>query len=258
MSISQKVKGLLSFFGVGVLFYRPNSKVDFTLFDRNMYTPHFKKDKDTRLYSEALTAVGGLDTDNIYKQLRYKNLISMIKFAISQGLEGDFAECGVWRGHSAYIMASLLAEKDVEKTIHIFDSFEGLSDRKKEDESRFDLSSEKQEVEKESFACDLRTVQTNLKKFGNIKYYPGWIPDKFSEVSGQNFSLVHIDVDLYEPIRDSLKFFYERLVTGGIIVLDDVGMTQFQGAERAFNEFVASNPVSFYYITPAGAALIIK
>ena len=46
-----------------------------------------------------------------------------------------------------------------------------------------------------------------LKDFKFVKTYKGWIPEKFFLVENQKFSLIHIDVDLYEPTLKSLEFF---------------------------------------------------
>ena len=78
----------------------------------------------------------------------------------------------------------------------------------------------------------LETVQTNLKQFGFIRYYKGWIPDRLDEVKERTFSFVHIDVDLYQPTFDSFKFFYPRLLKNGIMVFDDYGCMRFPGAKK--------------------------
>ena len=64
----------------------------------------------------------------------------------------------------------------------------------------------------------------------------GWIPSRFDEVSHRRFAFVHIDVDLYEPTRDSIAFFYSRLSEGGILLIDDYGFSTCPGATRAVDE----------------------
>ncbi|HEX3704868.1 MAG TPA: TylF/MycF/NovP-related O-methyltransferase, partial [Vicinamibacterales bacterium] len=50
--------------------------------------------------------------------------------------------------------------------------------------------------------------------------------------------LLHIDVDLYEPTRDSIAFLYERMNPGGIVVCDDYGFMTCPGATKAIDEFL--------------------
>ena len=40
----------------------------------------------------------------------------------------------------------------------------------------------------------------------------GWIPDRFVEVKNKKFSFINIDVDIYEPTKKSLEFFFPRLI----------------------------------------------
>ena len=97
-----------------------------------------------------------------------------------------------------------------------------------------------------------------LENFNFVKLYKGWIPDRFEEVSGKKFSFAHIDVDLYEPTRDSLEFFFPRLVEGGSIVVDDYGMSQFPGCKKAVDEFLNRNECKLFYEMPAGGCFMMK
>ena len=48
---------------------------------------------------------------------------------------------------------------------------------------------------------------------------------------------MHIDVDLYEPVRDCLKYFYPKLEKGGVMINDDFNSPLFPGAGKAWHEF---------------------
>ena len=78
-----------------------------------------------------------------------------------------------------------------------------------------------------------------VKEFEFVDLFPGWIPTRFSEVADRTFGFLSIDVDLYQPIRDALEFFYPRLCGGAIIYLDDYGFNDFPGARLAVDEFFA-------------------
>ena len=49
------------------------------------------------------------------------------------------------------------------------------------------------------------------------------IPTRFDEVADRSFCFVHVDVDLFEPTRESIAFFYPRMVPGGVMLFDDYG-----------------------------------
>lgn len=165
-------------------------------------------------------------------------------------LTGAMAECGCYQGASAYF----LAKEDPGVKLYLFDSFEGLSKPTVADShGRDDNFSWK--------AGDLSAseehVLNNLRDFANVMIYKGWIPTRFDEVADQMFRLAHIDLDLYQPILDSLTFFYDRVQPGGVIVLDDYGFTTCPGAHKAVAEFMSDKPEYVLHV-PTGQGVIIK
>ncbi len=129
----------------------------------------------------------------------------------------------------------------------MFDSFEGISAPTKFDGSYWregDLS------------CGMDVVKENLGEFENISIHKGWIPERFSDIEDKRFAFVHVDVDLYEPTRDSIHFFYPRMNQGGIILCDDYGFTSCPGATRAIDEFLADKPEKMISLSCGGGFLI--
>jgi O-methyltransferase len=194
-------------------------------------------------------------TDNTLRRERHYTLTKLLRQTKPFINQGNVAECGCWRGLSSYQIATNLMEMNFRQRYYIFDSFEGLSKFDAEDGKQTLAVDEEGRRKEFAYADDL--VKDNLKEFDFIDYKKGWIPERFSEVTDMKFSFVHIDVDLYQPIKDSLEFFYPRLVPGGIIVLDDYGYLNFPGAKNAVDEFLVGKPVFFLPI-PSGSAFIMK
>lgn len=166
-----------------------------------------------------------------------------------KNLEGDTVECGSFMGHGSWL---ILSANGSSKSHYIFDSFEGVSKPTHQD------SIEKETVWKENdMAFPLEKLQEKLKGFNNVFYLKGWIPSRFNEVADKNFSFVHIDVDLYQPTKDSVEFFYHKMVSGGIILCDDYAAYGTPGARRAFDEFFQKKPENII-LTPSGSGFIIK
>lgn len=230
--------------------------------DKNEYLKFLKEHPDRVLYHKALertTPNHAIPDTDIYKELRFFSLMQIIRYSINKNLDGDFAECGCFQGHSSYIIAKCLSDAHADKKFHIFDSFEGLSKRDKQlDQSNSNRNDYSIRNELGRFACSEDEVKKNLCEFNFINFYKGWIPNRFKEVKDINFCFVHIDVDLYQPTYDALSFFYERLVEGGAIVIDDYGSSTYQGAENAVTEFLRDKKDYFLYEVPMGSAFIIK
>lgn len=229
------------------------------IFDFSLLSIYNKQFSEVILYEKALNATSLHHQDNLSKRLRHYTLFQLLNQTLQDSLDGHVVECGCFKGQSAFGIATILKENKFKKSFLIFDSFEGLSDIAPNDVHEInDLSELETNNLKHQFAASLELVKSNLKDFEFIEYYKGWIPDRFDEVKSEKFSFVHIDVDLYQPIKDSLEFFYPRLADGGIICLDDYGLSQFPGAKEATDEFVKKASPSFFMYLPFGGAFIKK
>jgi len=213
-----------------------------------------------QLYRKCLKQSQAEDSDNFYKQLRFYSLQQMVEYVIQKKLNGDFVECGVWKGHSACIIAQTLLDSKFNGKFYIFDVFDGgLSNKVDKDKNlRFDISENKIKEESSVFSSSIEQVKSCLKSYNFIHLFEGWIPSQFYKVKGDSFSFVHIDVDLYEATLSSLTFFFDKLVVGGVIVCDDYGGSQFPGAKKAIDEFLSCNSYKIFYEVPMGGCFIIK
>lgn len=168
---------------------------------------------------------------------------------LTEGVPGDTAECGVFKGASSYIICQQNSLQKAHKRIHhLFDSFEGLSAPSHKDGIHW---------KKGSMSAGEEIVAQNLSEFlDNVRFHKGWIPERFSDVIQSRFSFVHIDVDLYKPTFDSIAFFYGALNEGGVLLCDDYGFTTCPGATEAINEFLADKPEKMLSLDSGGGFFI--
>ena len=141
----------------------------------------------------------------------------------------------------------------VDGQVHLFDSFEGLSEPGQRDQACEDAKAAVAGL----YASSLEQVQANLSRFSNVEFHKGYIPDCLRLSQDLTFRFVHIDVDLYQPIWDSAEYFYPKLNLGGIMLFDDYDFIRFPGAREAVDEFVSKRGL-FLYVTPGGSAYIRK
>jgi O-methyltransferase len=170
----------------------------------------------------------------------------------TRDIPGDTAECGARFGTSSFFILNGLADSD--KQHHIFDSFEGLSTPTEKDHSSDHQLSEWRPGD---LSANEHVTRENLQGFPNCRFYKGWIPKRFDEVGDHRFSFVHVDVDLYEPTKASLEFFYPRMNAGGMILCDDYGFSDCPGATQAMDDFFRDKQESILHI-PTGQGLVIK
>ena len=262
--LKQKIRSALekslNLIGLEAFIRTKNNKFDWVLFDKKMLSRYFQSDRRIALYKEGLSRANMELTDNFSKEQRFFVLQQMVQKTIEKRIEGDFVECGCWRGHSTYMISKLLQSAGFKGTLHVFDSFEGgLSDKTHRDKNlRYQLTQKEDLNEKFSVASTMEEVQHNLKDFPFVKLYKGWIPERFPEVNNKNFAFVHIDVDLYQPTKDTLDFFFPRLNKSGCIVIDDYGLCQFDGCQEAVDEYFKDRKVELFFEEPLGGCFIIK
>lgn len=63
------------------------------------------------------------------------------------------------------------------------------------------------------------------------------VPKYVEEHPGLRISVLHLDVDLYEPTLAGLKYLYPLVVPGGVVILDEYGQEKFAGESAAFDEY---------------------
>jgi hypothetical protein len=116
------------------------------------------------------------------------------------------------------------------RTLHLFDTFDGLPPPEAADAKKFWRG---------KFRSDFDGVKAYLDIFPAVHLYKGMFPDTAAPVEQERFCFVHLDVDLHASTKASLEFFYPRLVPGGIIMSHDYSA---EGVRRAVDDFFVDKP----------------
>ena len=87
------------------------------------------KNKIFQNYQESMESSNSRKNDNLAKFSRFYLMSQFTELAIRNSEENDnLAEVGVFNGHSARMIHNLILQNDKKLYLHLFDSFEGLSD----------------------------------------------------------------------------------------------------------------------------------
>ncbi len=138
---------------------------------------------------------------------------------------GNVAECGVYRGGSAWMLAGMLGAG----RLHLFDSFQGLPEPTPNDQGW--SAGHFADTSPDEVSAWLGGLD------GRCDIHPGWVPDTFEGLYDLTFDFVHLDLDLYKPTLASLDFFWPRIARGGALVVDDFGFPSCVGVREAVKEF---------------------
>ncbi len=212
--------------------------------------------KETRRYPEmwkSLFKEGKLSPELIKIMRNYKDKERFFNFWFQterlkkDNVKGSFAELGVYKGNSAYILHKL----DKGRTFHLFDTFTGFTGK--------DLSIEVGEAAhytKHNFAdTSLERVKQKLNN-DNFIFHKGYFPQTTNMVENEKFALVNIDADLYNPTKAGLEFFYPRLSYGGVIIVHDYN-PKWPGIIKAVNDFARTIPEPIIQLTDKDSSVMI-
>ena len=183
-------------------------------------------------------------------------------FLHAMALGGEFAECGVFRGTSALFLCRAAKTRIpgyAGEGLHLIDSFEGIS--QPSDEDAFDARGKdgslvRTTVPQGALSAPVDVVRQSMRDFPKVRMHQGWIPGVFQQLPDTQWAFVHIDVDLFDPTRDCLEYFFPRLNPGGVIVCDDYGSPLFPGARRAWDQFCEANGVPFVMLDTGQSVIL--
>ena len=161
-------------------------------------------------------------------------------------MEGDLAEVGVYQGGSAKLICEVKRDKD----LYLFDTFTGLPEVS-EDDTHF---GEKHWYENEFSNTSEEAIKKLLSRYQNVHIMKGIFPESGKAIIEKKFCFVHLDVDLYKSTIESLRFFFPRMVKGGIIMVHDFHS---DGIQKAFKEFKNENEIRLIELT-GSQAMVIK
>ena len=198
------------------------------------------------------------DNQNLIKALDYAlcnkenlwSLIQSVKYVADKKINGDFVECGVFQGGCLGILSQYAEKYSLDCKIYGFDTFEeGFSDTSLSDKD-ITLQGTKVKFKKtdNNFYPNMSEVENNLKKFSkNSKYFPKLIKGdvlktlKDPKNIPEKISILRLDTDLYLTTKIQLEMLYPKLVSGGILHIDDYGICP--GVRTAVDEYFVNQKI---------------
>lgn len=191
--------------------------------------------------------IKGVEQNNLGDLNRLYFLYVNLKEVLNDIPFGDVAELGVYKGNSAKLMTLLAPER----TIYLFDTYEGFDQR--------DIVEEGIPDSWPRYESTLESVRSVIGNKNNVKYIKGYFPDTTVEISNQTmFAFVHLDCDLYKPTSEGLEYFYPRLVPGGMLVIHDYYSGYWPGVKKAVDEYLLDKSESLIHIPDKSGTVALR
>jgi O-methyltransferase len=194
-------------------------------------------------------------------------LITAVRHVARVKLEGDIVECGVWRGGSMHAVARTLdGLGDHSRDLYLFDTFDGMpppseKDVRMDGRTAQDLLDSSLKTESSYWAyASLEDVQAGFRDVPypseRVHFIPGKVEDTIPGQVPDTIALLRLDTDWYDSTRHELEHLYPRLVSGGVLIIDDYGY--WQGSRQATEEFLESTGARLLLVRAGTGRIAIK
>jgi hypothetical protein len=165
-------------------------------------------------------------------------------------IEGDFVECGTGRGMMMSAALHSLENWNVSnKNLYLCDTFQpyGLDPETGRNDKRFGV--------RDTYAKSLNDVEANFSEWKRINFVVGFVPDSLQSVAIEKVAFLHIDLNNAAAEVGALRYFWPKVVAGGIIVLDDYAQDLVQNQAM----IALGNELGFSILTTGtGQGIIVK
>lgn len=166
-----------------------------------------------------------------------------IRDEYSQGDISNYcvAEAGVFLGDFAWVINRCFPECD----FYLYDTFEGFVKKDEEIELSNDFT---EQNSLKRFSDDfrdkggdseekIRIAKSKMKHPEKCIFRKGYFPDTAQEEKNKKWLFVSLDLDLYKPIYEGIKFFWPNLIPGGYMFIHDYNNKDFSGVRKALSEY---------------------
>jgi O-methyltransferase len=196
-------------------------------------------------------------------------LITAVRYVVKHEIPGAMVECGVWRGGSMQAVARTLAEMGEDtRELWLYDTFDGMTEPSEKD-VRFDGQTAEQRLASHekigSAVWAYASIEDVRGGFSQVDYPAelvhfviGPVESTIPDEAPDRIALLRLDTDWYESTAHELAHLYDRLVPGGVLVLDDYDW--WQGARRAVDEWLESQdePLLLTRVGGGGGRVAVK
>lgn len=173
---------------------------------------------------------------NAVPDIRWRAHVACWAGTKAKNLDGDFVECGVHTGLLAHTLCHYLGFETLQKTFWLFDTFDGIPvDQLTDAEKSHGMAFNKNVY----FDC-YEHVKQCFAHLKNVKLIRGTVPDSFAKTDISHVAYLSLDMNNAFAEVAALEYFWDRMVPGGFIVLDDYGFLAHKTQKTAIDAFLRS------------------
>ncbi len=172
---------------------------------------------------------------------------------LAKTIEGDFVECGVNLGFLSRVIMHYTDFQNLDKKFYLLDTFSGFPLDAMEKEQREYLNPEVLSEYKECY----EEVKTTFRNFPNVIIVKGKVPNTLPLVEAKKIAYLSLDMNNADAEVAAAEYFWDKMVSNAVILLDDYGHPSAVSHRRKFDEFCKKRNVKVLAL-PQGQGLILK
>ncbi|MFO1405030.1 MAG: class I SAM-dependent methyltransferase [Azonexus sp.] len=221
---------------------------------RSVHNHEFMLDNDfLRAYTRGVRAVG------IDYRWHWRVHTGLWAASVAAKLSGDFVECGVNRGFMSTAIMEFLDWNTLGRDFYLLDTFHGVDLRfiSADDVKIGVVERNRRDIESGFYTFDVDAVRKNFAEWQRAKIIVGSIPETLPQVLSERIAFIHLDLNCSQPEVAAADFFWDKLVPGGLILLDDYAYVGYRSQKIGMDSFAKSKSLSILSL-PTGQGLLIK
>ena len=233
----------------------PKSRVTYA--NDLLYTFHNADFQYDPLFIESYNLGKMTDGGTLLKNYDIQWRIHVLCWAASHAmkLEGDFVDCGVHTGIFPRAVVNFVNFGNSNKTYYLLDTFNGLDEN----------YSNMEEIKRNSWMGYSKEDSNSLynqvvKTFENykVKIIKGSVPETLSQVNSSKICYLSLDMNCILPEVEALEFFWDKMVSGGMIIFDDYGYANSTNDQKKAHDDFAKFKGVYILTLPTCQGLLIK
>jgi hypothetical protein len=168
-------------------------------------------------------------------------------------LEGSFVECSVTGGLYALAVCEYVDFNSLDKDLYLFDTFSGIP----ESEMLAEEAEERRALNEIYFAESFAVARERFAAYPRVRLVRGIVPESLATVSVDRVSFLSITMGIVKAELAAITHFWDKLVSGAVVVLDNYGWIAHRLQKQALDAFAERVGVEVLLL-PTGQGLIIK
>ena len=223
-----------------------------------LHTVHHARFREERRFRAALDGSLGV-TGRVDPASYWRLHIGLWAAAAAAPVEGAFVECGVNAGFFSSAALRYLDWNALHKRFYLVDTFSGpvISQYSPEEISLGRRDAAERSIAAGAYITEMDAIRRRYEGWNGVVIVKGVIPEILPSIEAERIAFLHLDMNCAFPECETLKFFWQRISDGGIVLLDDYAYFGYEALGNALESTARTIGASILTL-PTGQGMILK